>query len=195
MGYRNTSFHELYLYRMANPDLHPEKMWNYEVSLSRRFSRYLEAELTAYYSRGSNLIQTVDMHNENTGSFINKGIELSLASHPADCLTLWATYSFLHTSLPDLTGAPRNQYFIGGDWQIIRPLSLGAELKGVTGLFVADGIHRQNYALVNLKASWQVCAPVALFVRLDNITDARYVINRGYDMPGFTAMGGFKLTI
>ncbi len=195
MGYRNPSFRELYLYRMANPDLRPEKMWNYEVSLSRRFSRYLEAELTAYYSRGSNLIQTVDMHNENTGSFINKGIELSLASHPADCLTLWATYSFLHTSLPDLTGAPRNQYFIGGDWQIIRPLSLGAELKGVTGLFVADGIHRQNYALVNLKASWQVCAPVALFVRLDNITDARYVINRGYDMPGFTAMGGFKLTI
>lgn len=29
---------------------------------------------------------------------------------------------------------------------------------------------------------------------LDNITDTRYTINRGYEMPGFTLIGGFKLT-
>ncbi len=34
-----------------------------------------------------------------------------------------------------------------------------------------------------------------LFVELNNVTDARYVINRGYDMPGFNAMGGFKVNI
>ncbi len=28
MGYRNPSFRELYLYRMANPDLQPEQMMN-----------------------------------------------------------------------------------------------------------------------------------------------------------------------
>ena len=50
MGYRNPSFRELYLYRMANPDLQPEKMMNYEVSVSKSFSRYLFAEITGYYS-------------------------------------------------------------------------------------------------------------------------------------------------
>jgi iron complex outermembrane receptor protein len=28
---------------------------------------------------------------------------------------------------------------------------------------------------------------------LDNLTDKHYTINRGYEMPGFTAMCGFKL--
>lgn len=32
-GYRNPSFKELYLYKMANPDLLPEKMMNYEVCI------------------------------------------------------------------------------------------------------------------------------------------------------------------
>ncbi len=36
---------------------------------------------------------------------------------------------------------------------------------------------------------------LTLLVRLENITDTDYVINRGYDMPGFTAMGGFRFSI
>ncbi len=83
MGYRNPSFRELYLYRMANPDLQPEKMMNYEISAGKSFSRYFSAEITGYYSkRGDNMIQTVDQKNQNTGRFINKGIELSAHSHP-----------------------------------------------------------------------------------------------------------------
>ena len=48
MGYRNPSFRELYLYRMANPDLDPERMMNYEVSVSKSLDRWLTADLTAY---------------------------------------------------------------------------------------------------------------------------------------------------
>lgn len=69
------------------------------------------------------------------------------------------------------------------------------DLKGVGGLYVADGLSNQNYALFNCKIAWEICRHVTVFTRLENITNARYVINRGYDMPGFTAMGGFKLTI
>ena len=39
-------------------------------------------DLTAYYSKGSDMIQVVDQKNVNTGSFINKGIEVSAHSHP-----------------------------------------------------------------------------------------------------------------
>ena len=195
MGYRNPSFRELYLYRMANPDLQPEKMWNYEISIGRRFSRWIEADITAYYSRGTNIIQQVNMHNENTGRFINKGIEISARSHPADCLMLSASYSLLHTSLDNLTGAPRNQYFIGADWRVIRQLDLSADLKGVEGLFVDKSMKKQSYALLNLKATFHATPWLDLSCRLENITDARYTINYGYPMPGFTAMGGIKLKI
>lgn len=193
MGYRNPSFRELYLYRMANPDLQPEKMMNYEVSVGKSFSRYFSAALTGYYSKGDNMIQTVDMKNQNTGSFINKGLELSAHSHPLDNLWLTATYSYLHTSLRNLVGAPNNQYYFGVEWKPWRFLNVAADLKGVGGLYVADEISHQNYALLNLKVTWDICSYVSVFTRLENITDARYTINRGYEMPGFTAMGGFKV--
>lgn len=192
MGYRNPSFRELYLYKMANPDLSPETMWNYEVSVGKEFGFLFSADVTAYYSKGDNIIQTVDMKNQNTGRFINKGIEVSLQSRPLQSLTLNATYSYLHTSLDNLTGAPRTQYFIGANWQANSWLNVCADLKGVGGLFVSEGMNRQNYALLNMKITAKVCRYVSVFSRLENMTDAHYVINRGYDMPGFTAMGGIK---
>lgn len=194
-GYRNPSFKELYLYRMANPDLKPENMWNYEISVGKHFSRYFQIDVTGYISRGTNMIQVVDMKNENTGKFINKGIDVSASSHPLRNLNISASYSWLHTSLYNLTGAPRTQYFLGADWQIIKPLSVSAEVKGVGGLFVAENIKRQNYALLNIRAEYTFNRYFSLFLRLNNITDARYVINRGYEMPGFNVMGGFQIRI
>ena len=195
MGYRNPSFRELYLYRFANAGLKPERMWNYEISGGKRFGRYLSVDVALYLSRGDNMIQQVDMKNLNTGTFTNKGIELTLKSNAVERLSLNASYSFMHTSLDNLTGAPRHQYYLGADWQAVKWLNVCADLKGVSGLFVADGMERQNYALLNMKLTAQVWKPLALFVRLENMTDARYVINRGYDMPGFTAKGGFRLTL
>lgn len=195
MGYRNPSFRELYLYRMANPDLAPERMWNYEVSLSRSFGTWGRAELTAYYSKGDNLIQVVDNHNENTGRFINKGIEASASARVTDNLSLSASYSYLHTSLSDLTGAPRHQYYIGADWKALSWLHVYADVKGVGHLFVHQSYRPQSYALLNFRFDFDVVRYLTLFVRLDNVTDAAYTINRGYRMPGFTAMGGFRLKI
>lgn len=193
MGYRNPSFRELYLYRMANPDLEPEKMMNYEISAGKKFSRYFSLDLTAYYSKGDNMIQTVDMKNQNTGRFINKGIEVSARSHPVDNLWLTATYSYLHTSLRNFVGAPKNQYFLGVEWNPWKFLNIAADLKGTGGLYVADDYKHQEYALLNLKVTYEICRYVSVFLRLENITDARYTINRGYEMPGITALGGFRL--
>lgn len=195
MGYRNPSFRELYLYRMANPDLQPEKMMNYEVSAGKYFSRYFSADITAYFSRGTDMIQVVDNKNVNTGRFINKGIEITAKSNPVDNLWLFASYSYLHTSLDNLVGAPKNQYYIGAEYTLWNKLKISADVKGVGGLFVADDVKHQNYALLNLKLTYSICRYVDIFTRLENITDARYMINRGYEMPGFTAMGGFKVNL
>ena len=194
-GYRNPSFREMYLYRMANSGLEPERMMNYEVSVGFSLSRYLGVDVTGYYSKGDNMIQVLDNKNVNTGRFINKGIEVTVRSHLRDNLMLRVTYSYLDTSLRNLTGAPCNQYFLGVDWQALKRLNVSADLKGIGGLYVSDDLHRQNYAVLNMRVGYDVCRYLSLFTRLENITDARYTINRGYPMPGFTAMGGFKLNI
>ncbi len=201
-GYRNPSFRELYLYAVANPDLAPESMMNYEVTVGKHFSRYFSVDITAYFSEGCNMIQTASVptaeggtanRNMNTGSFINKGIEVSAQSRPLDVLTLRANYSYMHTSLSNLTAAPKNQYFLGIGWQALRQFAVDAELKGIGGLYVADDVAHQNYALLGLRFTYQPLRQLDIFAHFDNLTDAKYMINNGYQMPGFNVMGGIKI--
>ena len=203
-GYRNPSFRELYLYAVANPNLSPERMMNYEVTVGKHFSRYLSLDVTTYFSEGSNIIQTASVataeggttnRNMNTGSFINKGIEINAQSRPLDVLTLHANYSYMHTSLANLTAAPKNQYFLGIAWQALKQFSIDAELRGIGGLYVADDVTHQNYALLGLRLTYQPIRQLDIFAHLDNITDAKYMINNGYQMPGFNVIGGIKIKL
>ena len=61
---------------------------------------------------------------------------MSAQSHPLSCLSLFATYSYMHTSLTNLTGAPKNQYYLGMDWTPVQKLQIGADIKGTGGLYV-----------------------------------------------------------
>lgn len=200
-GYRNPSFKELYLYKMANPDLKPEEMWNYELSINKWFSRLLNVELTGFISKGSNIIQSVfseelkSQHNENTGKFTNRGIEFALSSHPCSNLSLRSTYSYLHTDITNLTGAPEHLYSLAADWRAIPKLTINADLTGVSHLFVAEDVDMQNYALLNLKVTYNVIKILDLFIQGNNLTNAKYCINKGYTMPGVTITGGFKLKL
>lgn len=203
-GYRNPSFREMYLYAVANPDLDPESMMNYEVTLSKQFSRYLSIDVTGYLAEGNNMIQTAAVptgdggtvnRNMNTGSFTNKGVEVSMQSSPLDVLTLRANYSYMHTSINNLTAAPKNQYYLGVNWQALKKLAVDAELKGIGGLYVADNMPRQDYATLGLRLTYSPVGLLDVFVHLDNITDAKYMINYGYQMPGFNAMGGIKVRL
>lgn len=50
----------------------------------------------------------------------------------------------------------------------------------------------QYYALLSLKGSFRASHALELTLLLDNLTDTRYQIQRGYPMPGFRALGGLK---
>ena len=194
-GYRNPSFRELYLYPPHNPDLDPESMMNYEITINHRFSRYLNADITGYFAQGRNIIQTLNGKNNNTGRFQNKGLELSVTSQPIDKLWLRASYSYMYSSLKELTAAPKNQYLIGANWQPLPRFNIDVELKGVGGLYVANEVARENYALLNLGFTYNVTSYIDLFGHFDNLTDADYMINNGYKMPGITCLGGLKLKL
>ncbi|MEE0979922.1 MAG: hypothetical protein UH625_11030 [Muribaculaceae bacterium] len=45
-----------------------------------------------------------------------------------------------------------------------------------------------------MKLTCRICRYTDVFTRLENITDTHYTINEGYEIPGFTAMGGFKVS-
>ena len=200
-GYRNPSFKELYLYRMANADLSPEQMTNCEITVGKSFSGVANVELTAFCSDGDNLIQVVDMKNRNTGSFVNKGVELSASAQAAENLSLRASYSYLHTSLDDLVAAPKNQFYVAVQWLPLSGLTVDASLKAVDGLYVSPEERSEDFMLLGAKISYIALRKadksrlLELFTTFDNMTDCSYTINRGYKMPGFTFSLGTKLHI
>ena len=200
-GYRNPSFKELYLYRMANADLSPEQMTNCEITVGKSFSGVANVELMAFCSDGDNLIQVVDMKNRNTGSFVNKGVEFSASAQAAESLSLRASYSYLHTSLDDLVAAPKNQFYVAVQWLPLSGLTVDASLKAVDGLYVSPEERSEDFMLLGAKISYIALRKadksrlLELFTTFDNITDCSYTINRGYKMPGFTFSLGTKLHI
>ncbi len=199
-GYRNPSFKELYLYKPANPDLKPESMMNYEVSFTQYLlQRTLQIELTGYIARGKDLIQTVAHPelghplNENTGKFKNKGIEVSVVYRVLRNLNLNSSYSYMHTDLKNLTGAPKNQFFFGVDYLPIKQLRVDLQLKHIGGLYVAENVDHQDYTLLNAKISYYPTKNIELYTLIDNILDQKYMINYNYPMPGCMAFGGVKV--
>ncbi len=199
-GYRNPSFRELYLYKPANPDLNPESMMNYEASITQYLlNKNLRLELTGYISRGKDLIQTV-FHpelghpvNENTGKFKNKGIEVAAAYHILPNLGVNSTYSYMHTDIKKLTGAPKNQFFFGVDYLPIKQIRLDVQVKTIGGLYVAPDVKNQNYTLLNAKISYYPAKGIEVFALIDNILNQKYMINYNYPMPGCLAFGGLKV--
>lgn len=203
-GYRNPSFKELYVYypkSKNNENLMPETMMNYEVSVAKSFSSLLTLELTGYMNKGKNLIVLDETYkNVNSDKFCNKGIEFSASSKPMRNLNLRASYSYLHTDLAEnlRTGAPKHQYYLGADWRFVPKFLLNADVTGVDGLTVCHPVSKNverihSYALLNLKLTFTPYKMVDIFVQGNNLTNARYSINYGYEMPGTTVTGGFKL--
>jgi len=57
-GFRNPTIREMYMFPTQNPNLKPERLMNYEVSLLQSFPRQqLSFGLNLFYIRGSNMIQ------------------------------------------------------------------------------------------------------------------------------------------
>lgn len=200
-GFRAPNIRELYMYPPHNPDLKPEELYNYEVELRQRFlGGRLDMGLCFYYIDGSDMIQTVMVDgspkNVNTGSFINKGFEVDASWRISKEWQLSANYAYLHTDNDDLLSAPKNKLWCEVAYQP-GSFSFGASCNSIWGLRTGapDG-SRENYALVNLRASYAAykgSVKIQPFLKLDNIGDKHYEIVYGCPMPGISILGGVEV--
>ena len=119
-GFRNPTIRELYMFRPANPDLLPERLWNYELSYSQRlFDQTFYYGVNLFYINGDNMIQTIRTDgrplNVNTGKIENWGAEASIAYHIHPTWNLTANYSWLHMEHP-LVAAQEHKLYAGIDY-------------------------------------------------------------------------------
>lgn len=105
-GFRNPTIREMYMFPPQNPDLKPEKLWNYELSFSQRLmDNRLSYGLNVFYINGENLIIRLPnpngsgMLNQNSGEIENWGAEANVGYQFNPVWSVMANYSWLHMEI------------------------------------------------------------------------------------------------
>jgi outer membrane cobalamin receptor len=199
-GFRSPTIRELFMFMPANPDLKPEKLWNYELSIMQKFlDQRMSLELTGYYENAENLIETTgqfpNVRNENTGSIRNYGVEFLGKFIITGNLDLDANYSYLHTSQP-LVAAPRHQVFAEGTYKW-RGFYFNLSARYINHLYSrTEPEDIQKYTILNARVTYSFKRFISLYISGQNLLDQDYAINYDYPMPGITIFGGinFKFT-
>ncbi len=199
-GFRSPALANLYFFSWSNPDLGPERMWNYEVSYLQSLAEGKASfEITGYIARGDNLIQVGRpmVPTINTGEFDHKGIEFAGAYRATDQLNLTMNYSYLNMD-NRLPYAPTHQLNLQADYTINK-LRFQAGVKQISDLLVGAvqapidlEAPLASYTLLNARASYMILDGLSVYAEANNILDQEYQIDQGYPLPGINFIGGLK---
>ena len=198
-GFRNPTIREMYMFPPQNPDLKPEKLWNYELSFSQRLmDNRLSYGLKVFYINGENLIIRLPnpngsgMLNQNSGEIENWGAEANVGYQFNPVWSVMANYSWLHMENPVLASPEHKLYggvnFRKGRW------SASTGIQYVKGLYTdLDAATKENFVLWDMQGSFKATNYLSFYVRGENLLAQRYEINAGYPMPKATFMGGVNI--
>ncbi len=191
-GFRYPTIREMYMFRPANPDLRPERLWSYELSFAQRL---LEGRLSygvnVFYIDGENLIMRMPIDgrplNVNTGKIKNAGVEAQVAYRIVPAWSVDVNYSYLHMDNPVLA-SPEHKLYVGtafskGRWNV----STG--LQYVAGLYKKlDPEETEDFLLWNVRGTFRVLDGFDVWVKGENLLAQKYEINAGFPMPKATVM-------
>ena len=196
-GFRYPTIREMYMFRPANPDLKPERLWSYELSFAQRLQDgRLSYGVNVFYIDGENLIMRMPIDgrplNVNTGKIENAGVEAQVAYRIVPAWSVDANYSYLHMDTPVLA-SPEHKLYVGtafskGRWNV----STG--LQYVAGLYKElDPEETEDFLLWNVRGSFRVLDGFDVWVKGENLLAQRYEINAGFPMPKATVMAGVNI--
>ena len=191
-GFRSPQLNELYMYPAANPDLEPERVWNYELGFEQDFNNRITLKGSIFHMEGSNMIQTVlndappPMYIfANTGEFSFNGAEVELDAVLNRYLSGRISYAYMDYG--DYTrGRPGQK----ADFSLrFRNKRFSAALTGryVTDYYAGDFSENRipSYFLLNTRFIITLSRGLELVVDANNILDKQYNIYG--EFPGLTA--------
>jgi len=212
-GFRAPSLYELYAppswgMLIGNSDLDPEESKGWDVGVEQSlFNDHVTVGVTYFYNDFDDLIEW----NWGTG-YINisdaktQGVESFIEVTPAKNLSLRLNYTYTDTEGDDderLLRRPLNKvgfnvcyHFLERGTANLDILYVGERddafwnaMVGATTNVVTD-----DYVVVNLSGSFDVCKHFQVFGRIENLFDEKYYEAYGYGTAGLSAYSGVKVT-
>lgn len=193
-GFRAPSLDELYYPGSGNPSLSPERAQSYEIGIiaTPRADLALEAtlfDITLNDRIGYNF--STFSSAQIGGKTRSRGIEVHLRWKPKDTIQLSTSYSYNDAQKPDgIQDIRRPRHILAFDieYQPHPKISWGVSLLLVrkvtdTDFSIGRDVVLDNYALINLRANYQINEAHNLFARIDNVFDDDYQTVLGYNSP------------
>ncbi|MEN6588430.1 MAG: TonB-dependent receptor [Proteiniphilum sp.] len=197
-GFRNPTIREMYMFPPQNPDLKPERLWNYELSyLQTLFNNQLSLGVNLFYMKGDNMIQVAMIDgkplNINSGKVENRGIELSSAWQATQSLRFSANYSYLDMTYKILA-APEHKLYVSGNYTKDQwNFSSGLQYIGNLYTTLRPEPQKELFLLWNARVNYKALEWLNIFLRGENLLGQKYEINEGYPMPDATVFGGLRI--
>jgi iron complex outermembrane receptor protein len=191
-GFRSPQLNELYMFPPANPDLEPERTWNYEAGIDWHPTPRWALQANVFAMRGSNLIETRPNPGPgnrfiflNTGSFAFNGIEIGVRARPLAPLEIELSHAFLDPGV-QTAGRPGHKWDAALRFHSRR---LDASLQGQqVNTYFAGANSRDpipSYLVLNARLAAKFISRLDLIVDLNNLLDEEYVIYG--EFPGVSA--------
>ena len=190
--------------------LEPERNHGWDAGVEQRLcDGRVQVGATYFHNRLSNVIGFNGLFETlNLGAARTQGVEMEVKLRPITDLTFTASYTYLDaekTSEADITqlqGArlprrPRNEGYVSGSYLWFGKLRTTAEAKFVNAReelsFGSPNFDIEDYAFVNLAAEYEINRHVAIFGRINNVTDEEYAEVFGFPALGRGVYGGVRV--
>ncbi len=196
-GFRNPTLRELYLFPAPNPNLKPEKLWNYQATLKLRITNQVSGWTTFYYANVKDQIVTLGNYPNlqllNIGNAINKGVDVNIRWAIRHKVSVSGGYAFL-TSTNIAPLVPQNKAILATDFNLKRAfVHLGVQAIGRRYTDTTLTTQMGGYTFASAKISFPFQRHYDIFATVDNILNRQYMVLPGYPMPGVNAAGGVSI--
>ncbi len=176
---------------IANPDLKPEYLTNYELGTRGKFLQKVNYQISAFLMDftdqiSSEIIPEIDPYTpvyQNLSETRHKGIELALDYNPLTNLNLYFNYSYLDARFVDdpeygdnlLRKTPHNMLSSGLRYNFKKKYTVFLDYKFVDKYYMdnEEAMEYEGYSLVNLKFSYKYNGFLAS-IAINNLFDTNY---------------------
>ncbi len=212
-GFKSPSLYQLFAPAtsfgpVGNPLLQPERATGWDAGLEQRLAAgRVTVGLTWFENAFRNLVDfDFTAGYVNIGRARTKGLEVSAEARPGGGSLFSASYARLSARDTDagteLLRRPRDKFSAEAGFRLFgrfdlaaRALWVGRRFDRDFSAFPYETVALPGYLLLGAALSTSVGPRIDLFLRVDNILDARYETVWGYGAPGFTARTGFRLAL
>ncbi len=200
-GFRSPTVDQLFgvFGSRPNPNLEPERVWQYEVGLNEKVGKRATFDIVAFIQQGTNRIRAIGtpVQFQNSGEFNHRGLEARFAARVLNNLTMHAGTTHLKLQNDFDRGVPTHTYDFGLTYTPGR-FQLALSSRYAHRYFALFGTPPQrrrlpDYFVADLKLSYRFAEHYRAFVAIDNLTDRDYQTLVGIPMPGIGAYGGFSI--